>query len=171
VFFISRDRLAQGGIEGAWNLYEWSHQQVFHIASEPAGFSAPLSASEIGFGGASSDGSDLYFFDAAKLNWENPEGRYAAWDARVGGGFLAPPPPVTPCNPASENSCQGPASAIPTSPPAGTAGFSGPGNVKPSKNKKKKKHAKKKHAKHHKKKGQKQKGKQRHANRNGGAGK
>jgi hypothetical protein len=150
VFFVSRDDLAEGAVEGTWNLYEWVHAQVYLIASEPSGYASPSRAGEIRFGGASSDGTDLYFFDAATLNWENPEGRSATWDARVGGGFAEPAPPATPCDPRVEGSCQAMAAPLSGAPAAGTENVSGSGNVKsqPSPPRKKAK-LRKKHRKHH----------------------
>ncbi len=129
VFFVSEEDLASGGREGEGNVYEWSHGQVFHIATEPAGAAPAPEQPQIEFVGASADGSDLYFFDAAALNWENPDGRYAAWDARVGGGFPEPPPAPEGCKPAEESSCQDSSPGAPTTPSAASQGFQGEGNV------------------------------------------
>ena len=168
-FFKSRDALAAGAVEGEWSLYEWSHGQVFKIATEKPGVSLPNFIGTLKFIGTNADATDLYFFDSAALNWENPEGRDAAWDARVGGGFPEPPPAPPGCDPSAESSCQGPAAPAPASPAAGSATFNGEGNVK-EKPKKHKKHHKKKHkhhkkAKHNNKKGKGKKGKnnKRHA--------
>jgi hypothetical protein len=158
VFFRSRDDLALGGVEGEWAIYEWIHGQVFSIASDLPGATSPSGeGSTISFMGASSDGTDLYFVDSAALNWENPEARRVAWDARVGGGF-SQPPSVTNCSPTAEGSCQGPASPAPVAPPAGTVTFNGPGNVKPKKHQKNK-HEKKKQQKKKQHKGKKSQGK------------
>lgn len=150
VFFESRESLARGAVEGERNLYEWAHGQVFHIAAEMPGGTEPGSgtSSTLRFGGASADGTDVYFFDARALNWENPAARRAAWDARVGGGFPEPPPPSR-CDATAEGGCQAPSAEAPIPPSAGTANFSGPGNVQP--NSKQKKHKKRRHH-HHKKK-------------------
>jgi Tol biopolymer transport system component len=169
VFFLSRDLLAQGAAEDEWNLYEWSRGQVFDVATEAPGTSQPKGQHSFEFAGASPEGSDLYLFDAAALNWENPEARPAVWDARVEGGFVEPAPPPAPCDPDSEGACQGRSSQASSSPPAATSSFNGTGNVK-LKGKKHRHHQKKKH---HKKKGKaKKKAKPgRHANRNRRAGK
>jgi hypothetical protein len=140
VFFESRDDLAAGAGSGAsqggeWNIYEWAHDQVFDMASEPSTHGNPTFI-HVEFEGASSDGLDLYFTDPGRLNWENPEGRYAVWDARVGGGFPEPPMPAAGCEPAVEGSCQGGASQAPASSATGTAIFSGPGNTHSSSTKK-----------------------------------
>ena len=122
VFFRSQDALAPGAVAAQYNLYEWAAGQTYLIAAD---------APERSFAGASADASDLYFFDRHARNWENPEARPEAWDARVGGGYPEPPPPPPPsCDPASEGSCREAGAA-----PAGIAGggaseLSGPGNVK-----------------------------------------
>ncbi len=130
VFFVSIEALAHGAVQNEWNLYEWSHDQVFHIATEPGtGDEGEAPGHEVSFVGASADGTDLYFFDAKALNWENPDERYATWDARVGGGFPEPPSPE-PCDPTSEGACQGQGSGNPSNPSAASRNFQGQGNVK-----------------------------------------
>lgn len=158
VFFKSRDALAPGAT-GTQNLYEWAHGQVYLVAAD-----VPTNS----FIGTSADTGDLYFFDKHALNWENPEARPEAWDARVGGGFPEPEAPPVPCEPATEGSCPaGPAAPTGTVPGVATSTYSGSGNVQPKKHKSKKKHKKSK------KKHKKSKAKMRHgrANRNGRAGK
>jgi hypothetical protein len=163
VFFYSEERLATGGAEGEGNIYEWTHGQVFHIAAAPEHqVAAPgRSRENIRFVGASEDGADLYFFDAAKLNWENQEGRYAAWDARVGGGFPEPVSPPAGCDPLADpgagGSCQGPGVAVPSTPGAGSETLNGPGNVKPGKHHRKHHHKRRHHQRHHKQRKHKQK--------------
>ena len=152
-FFKSRDALAAGAVEGEWSLYEWAHGQVFKIATEKPGVSVPNWIGTLKYIGTNADATDLYFFDSAALNWENPEGRDAAWDARIGGGFAEPAAPPPGCDPGVESSCQGPGSPAPGAPPAaGSASFTGPGNAKPRKHKKHKKAHKKHRRRHHHKK-------------------
>ena len=103
------------------------------------------------FAGASADGTDLYLFANAALNWENPESRPQAWDARIGGGFAQPPAPPAPCDAGAEGSCRQGAPAPPAPPGGGASTFNGPGNVKPKPHKKKA-HKKKRHRRHHHKK-------------------
>jgi hypothetical protein len=128
VFFVSADPLAPGAAEREYNLYEWVHDQVYLIARQPVGASEVPQRSVITFAGASADGHDLYFADAAALNWENQDERHAIWDARVGGGFTQLPAP-SPCDPNAEASCQGPLAAGPQSPVAASAIFNGLGDV------------------------------------------
>jgi hypothetical protein len=132
VFFTSHDRLADGAAEGENNLYEWAHRQLYRVATDLPGATS-LKGEEVGgtllsFAGASADGTDLYFFDAGALNWEDPEARRAAWDARVAGGFAEPAASVS-CEPANEASCQGAASPAPSSPAVGSSTFAGAGNL------------------------------------------
>jgi hypothetical protein len=128
-FFVSLAPLAKGAVEGESNLYEWAHGQVFLIARQPAGASATPFEAEVVFTGASANGSDLYFFDAAALNWENPQGRYAVWDARENGGFAQPAAPAPGCQAAVEGSCQAAGGqGIGGSSPA-TSAFVGSGNL------------------------------------------
>jgi hypothetical protein len=145
VFFMSRDRLATGGVEGRFSLYEWSHGQVFAIDTEPPGLLEPAEPKpRLLFGGASADGSDLYFATPNILTWEDGEDRSSVYDARIGGGHPEPPPPPVPCDPTSEGSCQGSPAPPLTVPGAGSKTFHGPGNAKPKKSKKRhKKHQKK----------------------------
>jgi hypothetical protein len=133
VYFTSYDSLAPGAVAGAANIYEWSHGQVFHIATEPADLLTPenvkVGKQAIQFVGASADGADLYFTSPQALNWENSEERWAVYDARIGGGFPEPPPPSPPCDPDSEGSCQAAASAPQTPAQAASATFGGSGNL------------------------------------------
>jgi len=171
VFFTSLDRLATGAVEGRTNLYEWSHGQIFHIATEPDGLRGPIFddrlAEFVYFAGASADGTDLYLATAETLNWEDGDERISVFDARIGGGFPEPVAPPAPCNPAVEGSCQAPGSQAPPIPGAASKTLSGPGNTKAKHHKKK--HKKKK--KHNKKKLHKGKNRAQHANGNGRAGK
>jgi hypothetical protein len=186
VFFVSRDRLAEGANEDAWNLYEWAHGQVFHIADEVPGTVGPQYSAGLRFAGASADGTDIYFFDGAPLNWEDPQGRNAAWDARIDGGF-AEPAPEHRCEAASEGSerCQAPSSQSSALGTPGSLSFVGPSNATPKsgsiaakrgKSKQHRQKGKRKRKNKHKKKGKRKKtnarGRQmRHASGNRGAAK
>ena len=75
VYFTSYDSLAPGAVAGTANIYEWSHGEVFRIATEPADLITPenvrLGKQAIQFAGVSADGADLYFTTPQALNWEN----------------------------------------------------------------------------------------------------
>lgn len=146
-FFVSRDPLAPGAVEGEAALYEWAHNQVFLVARQPFGSTTTISQQEVNFVGASADGSDLYLFDAAPLNWEDPEGRPVAWDARIGGGFAQGAQPSA-CRPDAEGACQSQPPTAPQVSSPSTQGFVGPGNLKPKGAAKKPKHKRKRHKNH-----------------------
>lgn len=180
VFFLSADSLATGAKGGLVTLYEWSHGQVFKIATELPEQAdergAELETPHIAFVGANADGTDLYLASPQTLTWEDGDGRFSVYDARIGGGFPEPAPPPKPCEPGKEGqgSCEGAASpAPPSSATPASSTFSGPGNVKP------KPHHKKRHRRHHHSKHKKGHGKhkaghgkhKKHANGNRGAGK
>jgi hypothetical protein len=167
VFFRSWDPLTGEGPEGEIRLYEWAHDQVFLLAG-------PTLGSPHFMGAASEDGGDVYFGTTDSLTWRDGDQRSSVYDARIGGGFPGPPPPgPPPCAAAAEGSCQGDASSPVGTPGAGTASFSGPGNVHHKKKHKKphhkKPHHKKKHHKRKHRKGKNQHGK--HRNRDGRVGK
>ncbi len=153
VFFSSPDKLAPGAVEGQNNVYEWSHGQVFRLASAKEGQQGTaLSGYFSDFAGATSDGSDVYLYTPETLNWEDGDERISVYDARIGGGFPEPPAPPAFCDATTEGSCQGSAQGGPAVPGAASAAFSGPGNPaaggKQKKKAHKKKHAKKKHRRH-----------------------
>ncbi len=151
VFFGSWDTLAPGSSAGRVNFYEWSHGQIFRIATEPPDLKGHTQEPELTLTGASSDGTDAYFITPETLTWEDGDERQSYYDARIGGGYTQPPAPPAPCQPASEGSCQTLTPAGAPGPAAATPTFVGPGNQHPAKkHKKKKKHKKtqKKNARH-----------------------
>jgi hypothetical protein len=134
VFFSSPDALAPGAVAGQNNIYEWSHDQVFHLVGAPEGTQiVPESAVSAVFGGASEDGSDVYLVTPETLTWEDGDGRLSVYDARVGGGFAAPATPPAPCDASVEGACGSAPVAAPGifGPPASTS-FTGAGNPAPS---------------------------------------
>jgi hypothetical protein len=132
-YFTSFDNLAPSAIAGRANIYEWSHGQIFLVATEPEGLLTPEhykdGRQEIHFAGASVDGTDLYFTTTQALNWENSEERWSVYDARVDGGFPVPPPASPLCEPDTEGSCQTTPSPPPTLAEVASASFEGPGNL------------------------------------------
>ena len=96
---------------------------------------------------ASSTGRDVFFSTRSRLVGWDQNDNFDVYDYREGGGFAEPIEPSVCTTP---ESCLPPPTAAPPPPSAATRAFTGPGNIKPHKNKKKhKKHAhkKKKHAK------------------------
>jgi Tol biopolymer transport system component len=131
VFFASPDPLASGAVAGQNNVYEWSHDQVFRLASAAEGSQDVPKPNKFAlFGGASDDGSDVYLVTPETLTWEDGDGRLSVYDARVGGGFPEPSAPPPPCDATAEGSCLGSSTSTPSvfGPPA-SATLSGAGNL------------------------------------------
>jgi hypothetical protein len=175
VFFSSPDSLAPGAIAGQNNVYEWSHNQIFRLASATEGAQAkPFPGAIAAYAGGSEDGSDVYLITPETLTWEDGDERLSAYDARIGGGFAQAPAPPAPCQATVETSCQGTGQSASAVPGALTESFSGPGNPKAQPKKAKpKQHSKKKSKqnKKHSKKTQHKKKAKRQANSHGRNGK
>jgi hypothetical protein len=158
VFFTSPENLASGVTGGRFSVYEWSHGQVFRVVNEPAGLQSATAELEhhVDFLDADEHGTDIYVQTPETLTWEDGDHRSSVYDARIGGGFLQPAPPASPCDPAAEGSCFGGAVQQPAAVPGAASNtFVGPGNPtskqQNQKGKKKPKKHKKKNAKHKKK--------------------
>jgi hypothetical protein len=136
VFFGSKDALAPGDVNGAWDVYEWkAGQQPYLISSGHD----PLPTFLYGM---SSDGRDVFFRSSERLVPQDPSTVSSIYDARVGGGF----PFASPATPCQEDNCQGTPSSPPQLPGAGSASFNGPENAKPHRKRHRRKHH---HRKHH----------------------
>lgn len=200
VVFSSQDHLATGAVAENTNLYEWAHGQVVLIATEPLNLQGPELGEHVDenvvFAGASAEGTDLYFTTPARLTPES-NGRWALFDARVGGGLSQQVKSPAPCDATAEGACHGSESSGPPTTVPSSNSFVGPANptackkgferrkgkcVKKSGRKKVK--PQKSKAKHRPRKEQGKRAKQqrthnkqasanhaRHANANGGAGK
>jgi hypothetical protein len=153
VFFNSEDDLApQDSNKGEPDVYEWEAQGEGSCTRE-GGCVGLISSGRDGeastFIDASGDGADAFFLTAASLAFGDP-GSYDLYDARVGGGFPAPPNFIS----CVADACQ-PLPEAPEDPTPGTlvpnAGNPAPrftkvrdkGKHKPKKNKKHKHHHKK----------------------------
>jgi DNA-binding beta-propeller fold protein YncE len=137
LFFESFDPLAAGDVNGQRDVYEWEEAGSGNCAANAPGFVAGLggcvnliSSGESPQGSvivdSSADGSDVFFKTTSRLNPLDP-GFVDIYDARVDGGFPAPPEPAAECE---DEGCQrpGPTPNDPT-PPSST--FVGPENPKP----------------------------------------
>lgn len=131
VFFTKLDVLAPGAVEGRPNLYEWRDGQITFLGSSFEAKTEPGIFAGLGyqFIGASADGTDVYFTSRDRLTWDDRDDLMDIYDVRIGGGIPQPPPQPAPCDPGVEDSCQSPqpSAALPAG--AGSAIFSGPGNV------------------------------------------
>jgi sugar lactone lactonase YvrE len=114
VFFTSSEELVEGGT-GEKNAYEWHDGALTLLAR----------GGEVLDAGA--DGNDVFVRTAEPLVPQDRDTAPDIYDLRIDGGFAYFPP--APCDPLTENSCQG---TPPAAPAAGadpaSSTFSGPGN-------------------------------------------
>ncbi len=82
---------------------------------------------DVRFIDASANGNDVFFATGLSLLSSDP-GLIDVYDARVNGGFPAPPPPPQICQ---GEACQAPGPA-PQAPTPSSQSYSGPGNLKPA---------------------------------------
>lgn len=101
VFFDSSDALLPLASNGLQNVYEYEHGNVYLISS---GTSDDRST----FADASASGDDVFFTTRSQLVPEDQDESSNMYDARVGGGFPAPPAPPASCE---GEGCRGPLSA------------------------------------------------------------
>jgi Tol biopolymer transport system component len=151
VFFSTAEPLVPEDKNENWDVYEYdieTGQQ--RLISTGRGEKPQV------FAEASADGSTVWFATKHAVLAKDPDKLRDLYAARIGGGFVEPPPP-TPC---VGDGCRGPIPATPTDPSPSTPRFSGPGNPKPKHRKahhhRRKKHHKKHHGRHHQKRHQQQ---------------
>jgi dipeptidyl aminopeptidase/acylaminoacyl peptidase len=143
LFFESYDPLVLRDTNGKRDVYEWQSASTAaeceeagaELFAEQAGgcislISSGQSPQDSELLDASPDGSDVFFGTTSSLLQQDP-GLVDVYDARVGGGFPSPPPPVLPCE---GESCREPSSA-PSEPSLSSSSLGGRGNVKPAKSK------------------------------------
>jgi len=138
VFFNSTDALVLQDADNRQDVYEWEPQGIGNCQPESPSFSKLSSdcVSLISSGagqfassllGASSDGSDAYFFTRESLTPQVESGDLVkVYDARELGGFPYSPPEV-PCKAADE--CHGAGTPIPSPPTIDSANSTG-GNAR-----------------------------------------
>jgi hypothetical protein len=124
VFFDSKDALVLTDTDNAADAYEWEAEGEGSCAK--AGgcvslISSGRSASGASFIDASADGQDAFFLTDGSLVTGDP-GALDLYDARIGGGFPEPAPPII----CEGDACQG----LPSAPadPTLTTLLTGPGN-------------------------------------------
>jgi hypothetical protein len=124
VFFDSQDALALSDTNNASDAYQWQAQGEGSCI-KAGGCISLISDGKSAGGGhfldASVDGSDAFFVTEASLIKDDP-GATDLYDARVGGGFSTPPPPIV----CEGDACQ-PLPSAPTDPTLTTL-LKGPGN-------------------------------------------
>lgn len=130
VFFESRDPLVPGDTDGIRDVYEWRAGQVNLISSG-------RSESPNYLYGVTPDGHDVVFRTGDRLVPQDETGGSGSiYDARINGGFPAPPLPPPPCAP--DANCQGQLSAPPSLSGSVSLAFTGPETPAPARGKKKK---------------------------------
>lgn len=140
VFFTSFEPLAPGDTNGRSDVYQWEASgtggvggcRESDISFDAASggcvslMSSGQAPTDSEFIDASADGTDLFFSTLSSLVPQDP-GLIDIYDARVGGGFPAPPLPAVPCE---GESCQSAPSAPQVETPASST-FVGPGTKCP----------------------------------------
>jgi hypothetical protein len=126
------------------NVYEYHAGHVYLISD---GRDASAGSGQGVLIGTDASGSNVFFKTFAGLvRGDTDGGQLDIYDARVGGGFTVPSPPVI----CQGDACRAAATQAPVSQTAASSTFSGPGNATPRQphRKKKKKHPHKKHRQH-----------------------
>ena len=103
------------------DVYEWHDGTVQLLTSGTSTFPAPTI-----FLGASNDGEDVFVYTDQRLVGWDTDNVGDIYDVRIGGGFEEPQPPPQEC--ADNEGCHDSGSSPPSSIPAGSAAFQGPGN-------------------------------------------
>ncbi|HTT93060.1 MAG TPA: hypothetical protein VMF55_00160 [Solirubrobacterales bacterium] len=113
IFFNSEDALVPQDVNGKRDVYEWEDGEVHLLTPGVGGVST--------YGGASTDGHDVYIATREKLIPSDRDEITDVYDVRVDGGF---PQPTASSLCESNEGCHGPASSAPNTPNAASAGFS-----------------------------------------------
>jgi hypothetical protein len=133
VFFSSLDALTPLAREGSANVYEYSGGNVYLIAPgedlalEQASFGVGAAVSSGRLIGTDRAGTDLFFGAVGPQVPQDTDNQADIYDARVAGGFPAPPAPKG----CQEETCQGAGSVVPSLAAPVTATLSGAGNLAP----------------------------------------
>jgi hypothetical protein len=131
IFFDTKASLSPQDTNDLLDAYEWNQGRISLLSNGK-------SSDESKFAGTDETGTNAFILTQSALAPEDGDQLYDLYDVRAGGGFPTSSRPIC-----GGEGCQGPASSQPSTPSAGTADFSGPGN--PQAQRKVKKH-KKKHA-------------------------
>jgi hypothetical protein len=117
IFFTTKDALLPQDTNGTYDVYQWQNGSLSLI-------STGTGSGETEFADASADGANVFFKTGQRLVGQDVDANVDLYDARVGGGFPAPPAE----NPCTGTGCQGvpPAGPIFATPPSVT--FTGVGN-------------------------------------------
>jgi hypothetical protein len=125
--FRTADALVPADVDGGPDLYEWHDGQVDLISDGVTTPTGTLNRASNLLRGISADGTDVIFSSYSVLTPDASPGSQHIYDARIGGGFKFPS--GAPCD---GDGCQSPPLPPPLLPFAGTARFSGAGDVVPA---------------------------------------
>lgn len=126
IAFPTAQALLPSDVNNDTDVYEWRNGAVRLITDGVTDFQEGAAAPVVA--GVDADGSDIAFSVTSRgLTGFEQDGLANLYDARIGGGFAPPSPPVH----CAEDSCQGPLQAPPAAAPPSSAGFSGRGNGAP----------------------------------------
>jgi hypothetical protein len=122
IIFASEEKLQANDLNHAPGLFEWHNGIVSMISDgrDPRGVSANTFA-------MSASGADIFFTTGTALVGQDTDVLGDLYDARVGGGFPAPPAEPS----CSADTCQGPPSGVPSFPSATSSLFTGGQNLSP----------------------------------------
>ncbi len=122
VFFQSNVALVPGDSNGKIDIYQW-HEGTLSLISSGTGSADSLYSS------ATSSGSDVLFNTYDRLVPEDTDEQMDVYDARIDGGFPAPPTPSPTC---TGPGCRSTAGGAPPLTGVGSTTFSGKGNSAPA---------------------------------------
>lgn len=121
-FFTAYDALVAADQNEGPDIYQWRDGEPSLITSGITQYTGFVP----GVVSVSPDGQDLIFLDIARLGHEAQDDSWKVYDARVGGGFLAPPAPPSGC----QEQCLPSPAPRPAALAAGSDGGVDGGNVK-----------------------------------------
>jgi hypothetical protein len=128
IAFSTSEGLVRSDVNHDVDIYEWRGGVLRLITDGVSPAARGLSTPEVL--AADRTGDNLLFAvvpPRGSLTGFEQDGQLNLYDARVGGGFEPPSPPVH----CSEDSCQGPLQPAPTLQPPSSSSFSGKGNLAP----------------------------------------
>jgi hypothetical protein len=121
-YFTSPDPLVDEDMNGELDAYLWENGEARLLSSGTSSFPSY-------FLDASASGDNVFFVTSERLDVRDIDDAADVYNARLGGGFPAPPPGGADSGDCDGDACQGPASVSPALPSIGSIIFGGDGNV------------------------------------------
>ncbi len=130
VAFVTPEKLVPSDVNGGLDVYQWHNGRLGLVTDGVTKFPGESDPGQTSLGGPtvrgiSATGRDIFFTVAAPLTGFEHEGVANLYDARIGGGFPPPSPPVQ-CD---GDACQGSLDVPPGPARSASSTFSGNGNV------------------------------------------